>query len=86
MPMRDSRILPREAVDSIEAYVDKQLRDAKQYSNSELLDESGVFSLYRLAAGIYALGYEHGEVIAELRCNSRRFREKEKNGSEERSG
>lgn len=75
--MTDHRILPRSAVDAVEAFVEKQLSDAAKYENSEPLDESGVFSLYRLAATIYAKGYEDGEITAEVRCNSRRFRERQ---------
>jgi hypothetical protein len=68
------RILPRRAADGIEEFVEQRLADAEKYPNSEPLDESGVFSLYRLAATIYAQGYEDGESIAEVRASSRRRR------------
>lgn len=73
----DHRYVPTNIVDDLEAFVEKELRDAEQYSNREPLDESGVYSLYRLAARIYAAGFEDGERITQRRESSARLRRKE---------
>lgn len=72
--MTDARIEPREVVDQVEAYVDSALDSAKKYTNSQPLDESGIFSLHRLAAQIYALGFRDGELAESLKQNNRRRR------------
>ena len=54
-------IEPMNVVEMIDSYVRKALHDSDAYDNVELLDESGVWSLHRVAAEIYALGFRDGE-------------------------
>lgn len=59
--MSDPRILPNDLVFVVEQYVDKELADAERYDNRELLDESGIWDLHRIAAAIYSRGWTDGE-------------------------
>lgn len=68
---------PRVVVEQVEQYVDEELRDARKYENSTPLDESGVGSLHRLAANIYAIGFADGESASRERELARRRREME---------
>lgn len=79
-----SRVEPRDVVDMVERYVDKAHRDAAKYSNSELLDDSGVWSLHKLAAEIYAAGYRDGETAESVKQNSARLRKKDLESQGER--
>lgn len=72
-----SRVEPRDVIDMVERYVDKSLRDAQKYSNSQPLDDLGVFNLHRLAAEIYAVGFKDGEIAESVRQNSARTRRRE---------
>lgn len=73
-----ARIEPREVVAAVEAYVSSELSDASRYTNRSLLDESGVWSLHRLAADVYALGWEAGERAQAERDNQQRRRDRER--------
>lgn len=73
----EQRIEPTYIVDLVEAYVHKELTDSGEYSNRRPLDESGVFSLHRLAAEIYAGGYQDGERSEARRVSARILRERE---------
>lgn len=55
------RLEPSEVLNAVEEYVYSQLSDARKYDNREPLDESGVWSLHKLAADVYAMGWEAGE-------------------------
>jgi hypothetical protein len=44
------------------------LADARNYENRSPLDDSGVWDLHRLAAQIYALGFDDGEIVAGIRA------------------
>lgn len=59
--MTAPRIEPAEVVDLVGWFVAKEVRDASEYDNRSLLDESGVVALHELAAKIYALGWRDGE-------------------------
>lgn len=72
--MTTPQIEPREVVELVDSYVDKALRDCEKYTNSEPLDESGVYDLHRLAASIYALGYSAGEQAESARARARQYR------------
>ncbi|MCX2931358.1 hypothetical protein ORI20_13825 [Mycobacterium sp. CVI_P3] len=61
--------VPGEIVDLVDEYVRKQLDDAKQYDNRSPLDESGIFSLHRLASEIYAAGFEAGVRVEGARAS-----------------
>lgn len=77
------RIEPSEVVRAVEAYVGKELSDARQYSNREPLDESGIWSLHRLAAEVYAMGYAAGEMAESERGRYQHVRSKDRRRDEE---
>lgn len=61
--MSEAIPVPGHVVSAVEEYVDSELSDAEKYTNSTPLDESGIWSLHRLAARIYAMGFDAGERI-----------------------
>lgn len=71
------QIEPYEVVNLVERYVDQELGNAAKFDNCTPLDESGVWSLHRLAAKVYALGYEAGGVATEMRHRARDSRKRE---------
>jgi hypothetical protein len=77
MNQHEPRIEPPEVVQLVESYAEKELADARKYENSTPLDESGIWSLHRLAAAIYALGYEAGERTEAARNQGARYRHRE---------
>jgi hypothetical protein len=68
---------PREVANLIERYVSQALADARKYDNSQPLDDSGVFTLHRLGARIYALGFDAGEQVANVRESGMRQRQRD---------
>jgi hypothetical protein len=70
-------IEPREVAEAVERYVERELADARQYDNRTPLDDCGVWSLHRLAATIFALGFEAGEQVAEVRARGQQHRERD---------
>lgn len=74
--MTAHHIEPREIVDLVEDYVRRELADVEKYSNRTPLDDSGIYSLHRLAAAIYADGFQAGEQAAEIRAVQRLLRMK----------
>ncbi|MUL47583.1 hypothetical protein FZI85_25040 [Mycobacterium sp. CBMA293] len=52
--------VPDDVVQVVEQYVEGELSDAVKFDNRAPLDESGIWSLHRLAANIYAKGFEAG--------------------------
>ena len=68
---------PLSIAQEVERYVNDEFRDAAKYSNRELLDESGVFSLHELAARIYQTGFNDGRAVEGWRRNEQRQRSKE---------
>ena len=79
--MTNPRIEPAEVIQAIESYVNDALRDAHKFSNSELLDDSGVWSLHALAAEIYAAGWRDGERAEANRRLGERVRNREREGT-----
>lgn len=73
--MAEYIVVPREVVEAVEWYVGKALASAREYENSSPLDESGVWDLHRLAAKIYAAGFDDGDRVAEVRARGREARE-----------
>ena len=71
----EPHIVTPEVVRLVDEYVSAELADAKKYSNSTPLDESGVFSLHRLAAEIYAHGYSDGSSVEMVRHQGVHLRE-----------
>lgn len=68
---------PQDVARLVEGYAATQLDEARKYQNREPLDDSGVGSLHRLAADIYALGYEEGLRTAYTRHQGSRDRERD---------
>lgn len=68
---------PLEIAQEVERYVDSEIRDAKKYSNRELFDESGVYSLHELAARIYQSGFNDGRAVEGWKRNEQRQRTKD---------
>lgn len=69
-----SPVEPVEIVEIVEDYVNRAHEHAAKYDNSAPLDESGVWILHRLAADIYAAGFEAGSDTAEARERGRQQR------------
>lgn len=72
-----ARIVPTAVIDVVESYVHSELDDAQRYENRQPLDESGVWSLHRLAAEIYELGWGDGERAESRRNDGARQRERQ---------
>jgi hypothetical protein len=51
---------PADVAHMVNEYLSIELSDVEKYDNRELLDESGRYSLHRLAAEIYARGFDDG--------------------------
>lgn len=54
---------PSEVAQEVDQYLYGEFSDAEKYSNRDLLDESGIWSLHRLAARIYAMGFREGHGV-----------------------
>lgn len=70
----DAIPVPQTVVHAVEEYVYKELSDKQKYENREPLDESGIWSLHRLAARIYAMGFDAGGAIEADRGRAERQR------------
>ena len=58
--MSDNHIEPQPVIDLVESYVYRELSDFAQYENRSAFDESGAWSLHRLARAVYAMGVTDG--------------------------
>lgn len=69
--------VPSNVVALVEQYVHSELDNAKKYENRDPLDESGIWSLHRLASEIYAAGFNDGVRVEDERGRGQfqRFRE-----------
>lgn len=76
MPANPPQVVTTEVVSLVEEYVWRELNDAEKYENSELLDESGIWSLHRLAAEIYGKGFRDGEFVESERQRRSSYRER----------
>jgi len=65
---------PKAIAELVEEFVNDEHRDAGKWENRTPLDESGVFSLHRMAADIYAAGFEEGVRVEEARQRGKRER------------
>jgi hypothetical protein len=72
------RILPREATYEVEQYIQSELEAAARYDNREPFDASGVWSLHKLAADIYAAGWAEGEAVESERQRAQRLRDRDR--------
>ncbi|MEJ7648679.1 MAG: hypothetical protein WKF57_06560 [Nakamurella sp.] len=70
-----ARILPAQQIEEVDRVIDGLIRDAARYDNSELLDESQCWSLHKLAAELYAAGFEDGQRAEATRVRGQRARD-----------
>jgi hypothetical protein len=54
---------PQPVAQEVDHYLYGEFSDAEKHSNRDLLDESGIWSLHRLAAHIYAMGFRDGHMV-----------------------
>jgi hypothetical protein len=55
---------PADVADMVNQYIYGELSDTEKYDNREPLDDSGRYALHRLAADIYARGFDDGHRVA----------------------
>jgi hypothetical protein len=67
--------VPLDVTQMVERYVSNEIRNAEQYENHELLDESGISALHQVAARIYAAGFDAGTRVESERANRAAQRE-----------
>lgn len=77
MAERESRIAPLDVIAQVDHWISAQIDSARRYENSELLDESGAWSLHALAAQIYARGWRDGEMAESNRAHGQRGRDRD---------
>lgn len=75
--MSEAIPVPQSVVQAVEEYVYSELSSKTKYENRTPLDESGIWSLHRLAARIYAQGFDAGERIESDRSRAERRRMRE---------
>lgn len=78
MTLHAQHIEPVNVSKLVEEYVREELFDAEKYDNRTPLDESGIWSLHRLAGEIFALGYAVGAEVAEDQGRYARGRERDR--------
>ena len=78
----EPNVVPVGVVRIVEQYVTSELDDAARYENREPLDESGVYSLHRLAAQIYAEGFIDGGAVESERARAAMYRKRQEGGQE----
>lgn len=69
-----SRVVTQAVVQQVEEYIYSELSD----ENRTPLDESVIWSLHALAAGIYQLGFDDGERVESARARAQRLRERDR--------
>jgi hypothetical protein len=69
--MAEHPIEPLPVVHLIEEYLSHELAQCQQFENRTPLDDSGIWSLHRLAAEIYGLGFNDGEWVEAERSRQR---------------
>lgn len=75
--MNDTPV-PITVIESVDRFIDKEHDDARKFSNREVLDGSGAYSLHSVAGGIYARGYQDGRMAERARANGERQRERDR--------
>ena len=74
--MSDWTPVPIEVVETVDRFIEAEHRDADRFSNREVLDESGAYSLHIAASKVYARGYQDGRMAERARANAERQRER----------
>lgn len=82
--MSDVIPVPQQVIEVVERWVDKELRDAEKYENRTPMDESGIFSLHRMSAEVYAAGFDAGERAAEARARGYNQRRRDRESAVDR--
>ena len=75
--MNDTPV-PIAVVEAVDRYIGDEFRDAAKFSNREVLDDSGAYSLHGVAAEVYARGYQDGRMAERQRANGERQRERDR--------
>lgn len=70
--------VPIAVIESVDRFIADEHRDARKFSNREVLDDSGAYSLHGVAAGVYARGYQDGRMAERARSNNERQRERDR--------
>ena len=70
--------VPYDVVQAVESYIRTELRETEEFSNREPFDYSGTWSLHRLAADIYAKGFDAGCQIEAERQRQQQLRERDR--------
>ena len=70
--------VPIAVVETIDRFIGDEFRDAAKYSNREVLDDSGAYSLHEAAAQVYARGYQDGLMAERARANGERQRARDR--------
>lgn len=72
------RVEPSDVVEAVEQWITHALNASAKYSNHELLGADDAFTLHRLAAEVYAIGWEHGERAEARRQSAQRYRDRDR--------
>lgn len=73
--------VPADMVREVESYVTDELAAAEQYDNRNPLDESGVWSLHRMVARVYARGFNDGSIVEAERAHGQARRDRAAGGA-----
>lgn len=66
--------VPIEVVEIIDRFIDREHSAARKFTNREVLDKSGAYSLHEAASSVYARGYHDGRMAERARTNGERQR------------
>lgn len=81
-PTRSEIPVPVVVVEIVDRFIGDEYRDAAKFSNREILDDSGAYSLHGTAAEVYARGYQDGRMAERQRANGERQRERDRRRAE----
>ena len=73
----DNPVEPLDVAQEVELFIDAEYRAAAKFSNREILDDSGAYSLHSLAARIYQMGFNDGRAVEGWKRNEQRQRTKD---------
>ncbi|QPZ39715.1 hypothetical protein [Paramicrobacterium chengjingii] len=66
--------VPIEVVEIIDRFIEREHDAARKFTNREVLDESGAYSLHEAASSVYARAYHDGRMAERARTNGERQR------------
>lgn len=76
--MSNDTPVPIAVVELVDRFIEGEHRDAHRFTNREVLDDSGAYSLHGTAADVYARGYQDGRMAERARSNNERQRERDR--------